>query len=350
MNDSVKMIPAAKQETKPQSQLQKPVFQSSFESFLSAKDISLSEQPTVKPLPTNDENNSELPVVAIKKKRGRKSAPEPENLQDLQNGTHAVESGPNKWSQTCENCPALVQLMFNHLMEISDGRHHPIQYGTPSNEIIEHLSEALGYNERQIQRMIRIGQNPYRCRHCTEAFGTKVELQQHMTTFHTDVKTIPCLECEKMFHSKDNLRAHMQTAHKPKQHKEFPCPILECDKEYVNYKMLQRHLDKVHPDIAVQMETSHGYDDQQISPSSHFEQTYNPRPVTSQRGRGTRRGRGGSIRARGGKRGRPAKQVMDSDTSSDEVPLDREDDEFLVNTETEVSSEDDEIDYVEERF
>lgn len=48
------------------------------------------------------------------------------------------------------------------------------------------------------------------------------------------------------------------------------------------------------------------------------------------------------------KRDRPAKKkMMDSDMSSDEAQLE-EDDEFLVNTETDISSEDDDIDYVEE--
>lgn len=357
LNDSVKMIPAVKPEIKPKPQFPKAVFQSSFESFLTAKDINLSEQSQVKPLPSVENNDSESPAVATKKKRGRKSVPEPENIQDLKNGTHAVETGPNKWSQTCENCPSLVHLMYNHLIEITEGRHHPIQYGTPSSEIIEHLSEALGYNERQIQRMIQMGQKPYRCRYCIESYAIKVELQQHMMDQHKDIKTIPCLECDKMFHSKDNLRAHMQSAHKPKQHKEFPCPVDGCEKEYVNSKMLKRHLDKVHPDISVQMDTSHEYD-QEVSPSSLYEPTFNqdemysPVPVANNRGRGRGRGRGGSsTRGRGGKRGRPAKQkVVESDTSSDEIPLDREDDEFLVNTETEVSTDDDDIDYVEERF
>lgn len=78
-----------------------------------------------------------------------------------------------------------------------------------------------------------MGENPYRCRICIEAYATKVELQTHISEQHADVKRIPCLECDKMFHSKDNLRAHMLTAHKLKQHKEFPCSVEGCDKEYV---------------------------------------------------------------------------------------------------------------------
>ncbi|XP_063707946.1 zinc finger protein 541-like [Culicoides brevitarsis] len=213
------------------------VFQSSYESFLSAKEVNN----TPKPVPSINNNKDEvIELVPVVKKRGRKSIKELEEL-----ASSRPESIQN---QLCDNCPSLIHLIYQHLNEIAAGRRNPIQYGTPSTEILEHLSEALGYNARQIQKMIETAKNPFRCRHCTEAFATKIEWKLHFSGQHADLKTVACLKCEKMFQTKENLRVHMQKAHKPKPKKDFPCPLDACSKEYATLKMLKRHLTISHKD------------------------------------------------------------------------------------------------------
>lgn len=70
--------------------------------------------------------------------------------------------------------------------------------------------------------------------------------------------------------------------------------------------MLERHLDKIHPDIAMEMKIRYGFDHQQVTPpGSDFghsifgDQGYvEAPPVVTSRGRGKGRGRG-SGRGRG---------------------------------------------------
>lgn len=250
-----------------------------------------------------------------------------ENLKD--GGATALTPEVNKWGQNCDNCAALVHLMYNHLHQISAGQHHPIQDGTTEEEIIQHLATALGYNERQVHRMIKMGHNPYRCRHCAAAFGTRVELDKHVGDTHGDIATIPCPECDKWYKTQDSMQAHLRNAHKPPVKKDYICPVVNCNAGYTNYGTLKRHVQKKHPEIPIPSD-----------PSQKEVKT----PATRGRGRG--RGRGGRGRGRGrGGRGFSNRYHSSED---EETELEEESDEFYASSRQEESDES--IDFQEDRY
>lgn len=196
--------------------------------------------------------DNEIPAVLIEKKRGGGTFPiEPENSSNYylpQQAAMTTAVVPNV--QTCDNCPTLVHLMFNYLVEMSGGIHEPIKMGTSGNDVIFHLSVALGYSSNEIQQMIEATEKPYRCRICTDGkFFLKTELQEHIMVVHTENKNIFCAECDKCFKSKPSLQAHIRRLHRPKLVKEFRCMVAGCNKEYATSKTFQRHVESMHPDV-----------------------------------------------------------------------------------------------------
>lgn len=311
---------ASNAEAKPR-QLPKPAsqsFSSSFESFLQAN-----KTPETKGTGTGSGGHNRVARLSSGGRAGTNgNAETADNLND--SGPVAQTPDVNKWGQSCENCAALVHLMYNHLIEISEGRHHPIQDGTPQDEIVGHLAVALGYNERQVHRMIKMGENPYRCRHCTTAFATRVELNQHVHDEHQDIATLPCPNCDKWYKTQESLEAHHRNVHKPPPVKDYMCPVSSCTAGYSNYGTLKRHVQVKHPEIPI--------------PSD--ENPKRARPATrGGRGRGRGRGRGG--RGRGGSARRRSSSEEESETQD-------ESDEYYQSSNQDESDES--IDFQEDRF
>ncbi|XP_063708499.1 uncharacterized protein LOC134837108 [Culicoides brevitarsis] len=190
----------------------------------------------------------EIPAVLIEKKAGRSVTFAPNPIY------HPAPSPPvaNGNAVPCENCPALIHLMFNYFVEIVGGLHEPISPSTSSEDLIKHLSNAFCYTVNDIQNAIRCTEHPYRCRSCSPeaGFGSRTELFEHMRVVHEPQK-VPCPQCNRMFKTPKLVQAHVRRMHEPRPVKQFRCSVLGCNKEYLNIKTFKRHIELFHPDVTL---------------------------------------------------------------------------------------------------
>jgi uncharacterized Zn-finger protein len=79
----------------------------------------------------------------------------------------------------------------------------------------------------------------YECADCGRKYKEKSHLATH-TRAHIDVRNFKCTNCGLLFKTQINLSFHMKT------HSEVPLTCEQCNKTFLEKKLLKRHIRVVH--------------------------------------------------------------------------------------------------------
>lgn len=86
---------------------------------------------------------------------------------------------------------------------------------------------------------------PFKCQFCDKRYGTKGYVKVHEKTTHLHIKPIKCPKCDYRCAKKSELKHHLYTHDEDKP---FPCDFCHC--EFTTKRILTKHIEKRHPEMA----------------------------------------------------------------------------------------------------